>query len=628
MPNGTHTTSPLTRLLTASCEGRLCSRISTPMETVTMAVPQMAGGDLGSLENFDEAYNAAHWDDMADYSSDCDENDLSSPIQPVPGRGREYDPQTYVLPNRGAGKTYDDLPPSPELYHGDSRDGSPRFSTPPRRPRALVYTPPEGDYEANRALQALKICPGRGLEMMFEAAMRGRANVVRALIAAGVKAHPGPDCDEDEDEYFVPIHTAAYKGQLECVKVLVREGGVDPDDVSVGHTVLMRAVMSGNPNLVRWLLETRRVNPIRRLKMEEDDYSLGALEIAALEGKVACAEVLVAFLRKTDISVRSCMTNVLMECAGMSGSEPFLERALSWAGLPDLATLSGTKPPLLNSAERAKIEAAMIGASRTGKGGLARSALGFTHLKHAKISWSPVLLSALRDGLVTAAGKNDLESFINFFDLSLSKEMDRHVFNKTLANALYEAADRGARDMVVVLVEKYGVNVNDGSHNPHELTPLIAASGRGHLEVVQYLVDEAGADIRIGAGRENDSPLWFAVKGFHQDVALFLLRHGGPVNEIFPPWRPNFSRPDRIYLRIIRFLGNGNGVKIFLDRGEATKFDLDADRGCVDIEGLTSADEEWWDRIETVNSIRAKRRNRRANIHVLGARRRPPPVNS
>jgi ankyrin repeat protein len=483
------------------------------METITIDTSGRAENVPREPTNLN-TMNEAYWE-MGDCSSGYDDAELPSPIQPVLGKEREYEEPTYTLPVHEAGKDYAQ-PPSPDTYNDDYHNDPSYHDT---------------------------------LHGHQRSRMRGRTNVVRALIEAHVPPQPAPGCSE-HDEYLLSIHTAAYKGHLACVQVLVEEGGVHPDDVSVGHTALMRAVMSGNVDLVRWLLETRRVNPIRRLRLEEDNHSIGALEIAALEGKLACAEVLVDCMRKRGVSPSSLMTLVLMECAGMSGNEELLEGVLFWAGLPDLETLSMDQHQM-NPNERAKLEVAIIGASRTGHEHIAKRILGSSSLVHAKISWSPLLSASLRDGMVAAAGKNNLEAFITFFDLALLKESSHEAFVSTLSNALYEAADKNARDMVVVLAEKHEVNVNDGSHNPHNLTPLIAAAGRGHLEVDQYLVDKASADIKFGAGEENDTPLWFAVKGGHQDVALFLLRHGGPVNEIVPRRKPNFAHPDSIYTCVL-----------------------------------------------------------------------------
>ena len=44
-----------------------------------------------------------------------------------------------------------------------------------------------------------------------------------------------------------------------------------------------------------------------------------------------------------------------------------------------------------------------------------------------------------------------------------------------------------------LLVEEYGVDADDGSHNPCGLTPLMEAAGRGHAAVAAYLLEEAGA---------------------------------------------------------------------------------------------------------------------------------------
>jgi hypothetical protein len=98
-----------------------------------------------------------------------------------------------------------------------------------------VYMLPSEDEQVCHVLGVFNLFPKRGLDILFDAALRGKAKVVSALLEAGVPAHPVPG-SEDEEKELLPIHTAAARGHLGCVQVLVDQGGVDPDDEFDGLT--------------------------------------------------------------------------------------------------------------------------------------------------------------------------------------------------------------------------------------------------------------------------------------------------------------------------------------------------------------------------------------------------------
>ena len=78
--------------------------------------------------------------------------------------------------------------------------------------------------------------------------------MIRALLSAEV--NPQPNIENGEDPTLVPLHTAAFNGHLECVKVLVEEGNVDvsvKDDM--GGVPFMRTAFGGRPEIARYLLE-------------------------------------------------------------------------------------------------------------------------------------------------------------------------------------------------------------------------------------------------------------------------------------------------------------------------------------------------------------------------------------
>lgn len=82
----------------------------------------------------------------------------------------------------------------------------------------------------------------------------------------------------------------------------------------------------------------------------------------------------------------------------------------------------------------------------------------------------------------------------------------------------------------VKLLLQYGADINS-SNLISSSTPLSSASGRGHLLVVKYLLDN-GADIDV-FGHGNFQPLKAAIVHRHYEVAMELLEHNSN-----PDYRP------------------------------------------------------------------------------------------
>lgn len=119
---------------------------------------------------------------------------------------------------------------------------------------------------------------------------------------------------------------------------------------------------------------------------------------------------------------------------------------------------------------------------------------------------------------------------INYERLGLSEDQKKQQ-NLKKASTLYDKLLVAASYGDLVLVRQFaraGVNIN--SNFKQRSTPLYYAACNGHLQVVQFLVEQ-GADVNQGArGHLDNSPLNIAVAHGHYDVSEYLIRMGADVN--------------------------------------------------------------------------------------------------
>jgi len=89
------------------------------------------------------------------------------------------------------------------------------------------------------------------------------------------------------------------------------------------------------------------------------------------------------------------------------------------------------------------------------------------------------------------------------------------------------AAINGDLTRVMQLVQS-GVSVNT-KHNGGR-TALHWSSYKGHLKLVRYLVEQAGANINVKSTYSEASPLHDAIEGGHLTVVQYLVEHGADID--------------------------------------------------------------------------------------------------
>lgn len=370
---------------------------------------------------------------------------------------------------------------------------------------------------------------------------------LRAALARGVDPNTaGPDGE-------TPLMTAAARGRIGIVRVLVRADARPEHMAPGGATALLRAAEQGRTAVFDFLSPLvpakQRVRPRRRLKEASrlPDPRSEWLRAAVLEGRVDA----IAELVRSDLDVDS---------AGPDGLTPlYLASARGDHEAVRLLVNAGADPNvLLNDEEARRREGALLfawtplmAAARLGHvlalqvlidAGAELEARDLQqrtplHLA-AEAGHLEVVRALVRAGAVLDADDNHRHTAAVFaaqagHDAVVNLLREAGAADTSEADlgpiALVAAASRGELSRVRTLLGR-GVPV-DG-RDPWKRTALRMAASANHLEVVRALLD-AGASVNPWPRETGPTPLSQAVDLAHLEVVEELLRRGAdPVSQL------------------------------------------------------------------------------------------------
>ena len=97
---------------------------------------------------------------------------------------------------------------------------------------------------------------------------------------------------------------------------------------------------------------------------------------------------------------------------------------------------------------------------------------------------------------------------------------------KIFKGTLHKACEKGNIEAVKQHLAA-GADVND--KDEHGWSPLLCASGEGHIELSEFLIAK-GASLNVKGGYPEMSPLHAAAGENHKEIAAILIIKGADVN--------------------------------------------------------------------------------------------------
>jgi ankyrin repeat protein len=362
-----------------------------------------------------------------------------------------------------------------------------------------------------------------GIRPINIACQSGHLEVVKRLRAAGAKIEPQAS---DETGAFT---SAAMGGKLDVVKYLVEEAGADEGHVCCdGATPLMFAARCGHVEVVQYLVGRPGIDIEAKV-----DGRVTALDMASCCNHVEVVKVLVAAGARVEPEAAhetgACRSSALrrdVEIAvlrepqwyerrlGASGRIPLIRAQLE--GSDDMLEYLFGRPGIDTGTHLFGGGRALDIACRTGRLEMVKLlvAAGARVNRQVDHGMGPLMEAAL-------GGKLDVVKYL--VEEAGADERRGGTYGWTPEGVLKCAAEEGHTNTVKYVVGTPGIDIE--AEEASGATALEIACQRGHLEVVKVLV-AAGARLQGRAGKEL-GVLASAISGGSLEVVKYLVEEAG-----------------------------------------------------------------------------------------------------
>ncbi|XP_016372158.1 ankyrin repeat and SOCS box protein 2-like isoform X2 [Sinocyclocheilus rhinocerous] len=338
--------------------------------------------------------------------------------------------------------------------------------------------------------------PEEELEPIAKAISEGDVGSVRLLVK-----QPGCNLLKPNKDGWMPLHEAAYYGQDQCIKILLRvQPGIINQCTLKEQTALMIAVVREHLACVECLLENRADPDIINKERETPLYKACEKESPAM----------VAMLLNYGASVnKSCIQGwtALHESVCRNNVEicEMLVKAGAKVSMPNMYGIT----PIFVAAQSGKVDALCM-LLKNGADLNSQAADGATSLYEAC--------------------KNGHENIVKFL---LSQNADANKPGKTGQLPIHIAAQRGNDSIISMLIPA----TSKARVRRSGISPLHLAAERNRNDILEVLI-KAGFDVNatLSEGRSmmyedrRSTALYFAVMNNNIDATTMLLKAGANPN--------------------------------------------------------------------------------------------------
>lgn len=496
-----------------------------------------------------------------------------------------------------------------------------------------IWSIPDEDGQLVQIRQLLHEFPNRGPDLMYAAVERGKSQIVWHLVQAGVLEAALPESFGRDK--VPPTIIAAYEGQLECLKILITEGNIDPNIRSAeGATALMYACLGSQTAVVDYLLN-----------IADADYNVttprngSAINAAAENGCQECIEMILDRANDRNEAISSLITAETFWRTVQSDLPEMLTFLLNKTGYPLVGESKSWELDFLLCEEdmKAQVEEMFLKALATGKVKVLPTLHAYVKVIHkGSLHENAKSRDKVADMIPTGmahVAEGDSGDHLQGFEMlwNMTYNEDAYFTNEQLVSykqhilddAFFAAAQYGSLNMSRFIASKHpNLDVNHRSEavNPVGTTSLIGAAMYGHKHIVEYLLAEFADQLQINetAGDSPQCPtaLWVAVWYGHVEIVELLLKKGGSQLYWIDPTARPADGPKSVIISVTKATDEvGKSVRIFSKETVCDEVSIPVhglgDEGAgEDEEGfalrwlrlnVSQSDLEWWDNLQLYN---------------------------
>mmetsp|Transcript_29940 Transcript_29940/g.49403 ORF Transcript_29940/g.49403 Transcript_29940/m.49403 type:complete len:885 (+) Transcript_29940:73-2727(+) len=339
----------------------------------------------------------------------------------------------------------------------------------------------------------------------------GHMDIVKYL----VEEH-NVDVEAQSNDGWKPVHLAVKENYIDMVKYYLEERGVDGTaKQDFGYEPIHMASIENCLEIAKYLIEERGISPTT-----QDKHGFTPLHCAASKGSLKVLQYLLEE-RGLDMLSRDHESWTPLHVACRDGQLEVLKYLIESRGCPDTVLCMEGRKPLHFASIYGKLDVAQYLVESRGANPRATDHAGATPLHLGCLGGYLEVVQYLAE--LREENNDDVGDQGDAASTPVPMSVDLEETDADGWTGLHCAANKGHLDIIQYLLEEKKVSKDAVVHMTNQNTLHLAISSEGHLPVVKYLIEEQDFDINALSLNEEQNSLQLAVSDGHLEIVKYLV---------------------------------------------------------------------------------------------------------